>query len=116
MKWAKVILWQLIITGGVTLLAGLVGGTQAGISAILAAGSSLIPNIVMFVGLELNDQLFKKSGFAVLFVLQFVKFVTTIILIVCIFWLYKDVHWFYFLVSFVITLKSYIFLLSRIKS
>lgn len=116
MKWTRIILWQLIITCGTALFAFLMGGDQAGTSAVLAALSCLIPNVIMLAGLDLNDRVFKKSGFAVLFVLQFVKFVITIALIVFIFWLYKDVRWFYFLASFVITLKSYIFLLSKIES
>lgn len=116
MKWTGVILWQMIITCGAALLAFLIGGDQAGISAALAAVSCLIPNIVMLAGLELNDRVFKKSGVVVLFVLQFVKFVATIALTVSVFWFYKDVRWFYFLASFVITLKSYIFLLSKIES
>lgn len=115
MKWTRIILWQLIITCGTALVSFLIGGNQAGISAVLAAVSCLIPNILMLAGLDLNDRVFNKSGFAVLFILQSVKFVTTIVLIVSVFWLYKDVRWFYFLASFVITLKSYIFLLSKIE-
>jgi|GEM_PF-2104085 len=116
MKWTRIIFWQLIIACGIALPAFLIDGVQASVSAVLAAGSCLIPNIMMLAGIELNDRVFKKSGFAVLFVLQFVKFVATIALIVLVFWFYKDVRWFYFLASFVITLKSYIFLLSRIES
>jgi ATP synthase protein I len=116
MKWTRIILAQLFITCGTTLVAYLTGGVQASLSTVLAAGSCLIPNAVMLVGLDLNDRVLKKSGFTMLFILQFVKFVATIALIVSVFWFYKDVRWFYFLASFVITLKSYIFLLSRIES
>jgi ATP synthase I chain. len=116
MKWTRIILVQLIITCGTTLLSFLAGGVPAAITTALAAGSCLVPNILMLAGLDLNDKVFRKSQFTAVLVLQFVKYVTTIALIVSIFWFYKDVRWFYFLASFVITLKSYIFLLSRIET
>lgn len=116
MKWVRVILLQLIIAVLIALIAVLLGGKRAGISSVLGSTSCVIPNIVMFVGFYINDHVLKKSGFTILFVLELVKITLTITLMITALWLYKDVNWVSFFVSFVIALKSYIFLLSRSKN
>ncbi|MCL1886793.1 MAG: ATP synthase subunit I [Betaproteobacteria bacterium] len=116
MKWTKIILLQLIIAVVTALAAGLLGGVHAGISSILAGLSYVIPNIMMFSGLYLNDHLLKKSKASAFFILEFVKISLTLVLVIAVFWLYKDVNWLFFSVSFVISLKSYIFLLFRHKN
>jgi len=116
MKWTRVISLQLIIAIATALVAALLGGVHAGISSILAGLGCIIPNMVMFSGLYLNDHVFRKSGTSALFIVEFAKIYLTLMLVVAVFWLYKDVNWISFLISFVIALKSYIFLLSRSKN
>ena len=113
MKGAKVVCLQLIIAALTALVAVLLGGAKAGISSVLASTSCVVPNMVMFAGFYLNERVQKLSGFAVLFVMEFVKVALTTLLLVAAFWLYRDINWIAFLASFVIALKSYIFLLSR---
>ena len=116
MKWTHVILLQLIIAIVTALMAALLGGTHAGISSLLAGLSCIIPNAVMFSGLYLNDHVLQKPGTSAFFIAEFAKICLTLVLVAVAFWLYKDVNWVSFLVSFVIVLKSYIFLLSRSKN
>lgn len=113
MKGAKVVCLQLIIAVLTALVAVVLGGAKAGISSVLASTSCVVPNMVMFAGFYLNERVLKLSGFTVLFVMEFVKVALTTLLLVAAFWLYRDINWIAFLASFVIALKSYIFLLSR---
>ncbi len=113
MKWGWIIGLQILVAMGVALIAYLLGGINAGITSVLASAVCVLPNMLMPIGFFLNDKVLKKSGFAVLFILEFLKIALTIALIVAVFRLYKDVNWVAFLVSFVIALKSYIILLSR---
>ncbi|MDL2285020.1 ATP synthase subunit I [Oxalobacter sp. OttesenSCG-928-P03] len=116
MKWARIVFLQLMIAAITALIAVLLGGTGAGISSALASTSCIVPNMVMFSGFYINDHVLKKSGFAALFVLELVKIALTIMLVIAAIWLYRDVNWISFFVSFLIALKSYIFLLSKIKN
>ena len=114
MKWGWIIGVQILVAVGVALIAGMLGGKNACISSALASVASVLPNMLMPVGFYINDRLLKKkSSFAVLFVLEFLKIALTIVFVVAVFWLYKEVNWVAFLVSFIIALKSFIFLLSR---
>ncbi|AIY44114.1 ATP synthase protein I [Collimonas arenae] len=50
------------------------------------------------------------------FIGEFVKIATTIALIGAVVWLYHDLNWPAFIVSFIVVLKSYIILLFRHRS
>ena len=113
MKWTHVILKQLAIAAVVALVAALLGGKHAGISSVMAGLSCIIPNAVMLSGLDLNDRVLRLSGFAALFIVESLKISLTLVMLAAVFWLYSDVNWIAFLVSFVISLKSYIYLLLR---
>ena len=113
MKWTHVILKQLAIAAVIALAAAFLGGRHAGISSIMAGLSCIIPNTVMLSGLDLNDRLLRLSGFAALFIVETLKISLTLVMIAAVFWLYKDVNWIAFLVSFVISLKSYVYVLLK---
>lgn len=115
MKWSWIIGGQVLIAVLVAVTAVLLAGKNAGISSGLASASCIIPNMVMPVGFYLNDKVLKKSGFAALFVLELIKIALTIVAVIAIFWLYKDVNWVAFLVSFVVALKSYVLLLLKLN-
>lgn len=115
-KLGRVLLWQLGIAIIIALIALLIGGRPSGISSFLAGLSCVVPNIIFFVGLYLAEKIFRKIIPATFFVMEFVKIAISITLVLLVFWLYRDVRWIAFLVSYILVLKSYIFLLSKPKS
>ncbi|MDR0933736.1 MAG: ATP synthase subunit I [Burkholderiaceae bacterium] len=113
MKWARIICLQLSLAVVVALVAALLGGKDAGLSSILAGMTCVLPNMVFAGGFHIGDRVGFRSSMAVFFVMELIKIVLTVVLMIAVFWLYKDVNWLAFLVSFVIVLKSYILLLFR---
>ncbi|MDR1311351.1 MAG: ATP synthase subunit I [Burkholderiaceae bacterium] len=108
MRWGRIISLQVLVAGLTVSVAFWLGGALAGVASALACASAIVPNALMGAGFYVNDRVFKRSAGAVLFTLELVKIALTVVLLVVVFWLYKGVHWFAFLVSFVVTLKSYI--------
>ena len=115
-KLGRVLLWQFGIAIIIALIAVLIGGRPSGVSSFLAGLSCVVPNVIFFVGLFLAQKIFRKIIPATFFVMEFVKIATSIVLMVLVFWLYRDVKWIAFIVSYILVLKSYIFLLSKSKS
>ena len=115
-KKGRVVLWQLVIAVITALIAVIVGGKISGISSLLAGLSCVIPNGIFFSGFYVSEKWFHKNSPATFFVMEFIKIAISIVLVVLIFWLYREVNWIAFLVSYVVALKSYIFLLSKSKS
>lgn len=116
MKMARIILLQLATAVVVGVIAALFGGKNAGISSILAGLSCVIPNAIFAYGIYLSDSKSLSVNLAAFYFFEIVKVVLTIILVVAVFWWYPNVNWVSFIVSFIITIKSYIFLLSRSKN
>ncbi len=115
-KLGRVLLWQFGIAIIIALIAVLIGGRPSGISSFLAGLSCVVPNVIFFVGLFLAQKIFRKIIPATFFVMEFVKIAISIVLMFLVFWLYQDVKWVAFIVSYILVLKSYIFLLSKSKS
>jgi len=113
---ARIILLQLATSIIVALIAAWLGGEAAGISSILAGMSCVLPNVIFAYGLHLSDRKAPTAGPAPLYIWEFVKIILTITLMVAVFWLYQDVNWLAFLVSFVVVLKSYIILLLKSRN
>lgn len=113
---ARVILFQFAFALIVALLALLVGGRQAGISSLLAGLCCVLPNALFAFGLHLSDRRRAAKGVGSFFLWEFAKIAATIAMMVMVFWLYKDLSWIAFLVSLAVVLKSYIFLLHKIKT
>ena len=112
----RILLLQLATSIIVALIATWLGGESAGISSILAGLSCVLPNALFAYGLYVGDRRAPKSGPAPLYIWEFVKIILTITLMVAVFWLYQDVNWLAFLVSFVVVLKSYIILLLKSRN
>ena len=116
MNWTHVILKQLAVAAVVAIVAALLGGKHAGMSSVMAGMSCVIPNTVMLSGLHLNDRILRLSGATALFIVESVKISLTLLMIAAVFWQYKDVNFIAFLVSFIISLKSYVYILLRTKN
>ena len=112
----RVVVWQLVIAAITAMIAVFIAGKSAGISSILAGLCSVIPNAIFFLGFYVAEEILHKNSPATFFVMEFVKIAISISLVVLIFWLYREVNWIAFLASYVVALKSYIFLLSKSKS
>ncbi len=106
------LLWQSGIAILIALIACLIDGTAAGIASILAGLCCVIPNIVFVTGLYLVEKIFRTKP-ATFFAVEFVKIVVSIILVIATFWYYRDIHWIAYIVSYILVLKSYIFLLLK---
>lgn len=113
MNWVRIILLQLAVAVATALVAAFLGGVPAGTSSILAGLSCIVPNVLFAFGMHMENRLQLQSGLAVFYAMELMKVLLTTLLVVAVFWLYKDVNWLSFLISFVVSLKSYIFLLSR---
>ncbi len=111
----RALLWQSGIAILIALIAGLIDGNTATIAAILAGLCCVVPNIIFFVGLFLAEKLFGKVIPATFFVMEFVKILISIILVIAVFWYYWDIHWIAFIVSYILVLKSYVFLLLKAR-
>lgn len=116
MKMTRIILWQLLVAVVVAVIAMLLSGQAAGISALLAGLSCVLPNALFAFGLHLSDRRAPQAGLAPLYFWELIKVGLTIALMVAVFWLYRDVNWLAFMLSLVVVLKSHIFLLFKSRN
>lgn len=114
-QWTRLGLMHLAIAIVIAIVATLIGGEKAGISAILAGGSCVVPNAIMFLGFYVNDRFLKKPMFPVVVALEVMKIAISVVLLILSFWLYKEMNGLVFILSFVISIKSYLLLLLRVK-
>jgi ATP synthase protein I len=97
----------------IAIVAFLVSGQHAAISALAGGLACAIPNGLFALRLFAGT---RKPGGAspiTFFVGEFLKIASTIALLAAVVWLYRDVHWLAFLVGFIAVLKSYLILLFR---
>lgn len=112
---ARVVLLQLAVALMTAVLAVLLGGRDAGISSLLGGLSCVVPNGLFALGLHVSERRMRSGTLGPFYFWELVKVFLTILLTVAVFWMYRGVHWLAYLISFVIVLKSYIFLLFRFK-
>ena len=100
-----------------TLLAGLIAGLIGGVPALLSAGLGglccVLPNTLFALRLFAAT---KKPGGAnptTFFVGELIKITLTVVLIGTTAWLCRDLNWFALIAGFIVALKSYIILLFR---
>ncbi len=104
---------QLIVTVVAGLVAALLGGWPAMLSAVLGGICCVLPNGIMALRLFAAAQ---KPGGAnpfSFFIWEFIKIALTLALLGATAWLYRDLNWLALLAGFIVALKSYIFLLFR---
>ena len=109
----KIVLLQFAATVVAGIIAGILGGTPALLSAVLGGLCCVVPNGLFALRLFANAQ---KPGGAnpMTFVIgEFIKIALTVALLGATAWLYHDLNWLALIAGFVVALKSYIILLFR---
>jgi len=109
----RVVLLQLATTVVAGLIAGLLGGTPALISALLGGLCCVVPNSLFALRLFANAQKAANADPMAFFIGEFIKIALTIALLGAVAWLYHDLSWLALIAGFVVALKSYIILLFR---
>ena len=104
---------QLMVTAVAGVVAGLLGGWAAMLSAVLGGMCCVVPNGIMAVRLFASSQ--KKGGPspAAFFIWEFVKIALTLALLYATARLYHDLNWLALLGGFIVALKSYLILIFR---
>ena len=104
----RVVFLQILATVVVSLVAGLLAGPHAAISALLGGAACVVPNGLFALKLAASARRPQGTSPAVFLVGEFVKVVSTLALLALIVAFYKEVVWLAMLVSVIVVLKSYI--------
>jgi ATP synthase protein I len=112
-KMLRLVSLQLIVTVVAGLVAGLLGGWAAMISATFGGLCCVVPNAIMAARLFLSAQGPGGANPISFFIWEFIKIALTVALLGAAAWLYRDLNWFALLGGFIVALKSYIILLFR---
>lgn len=108
----RLVLIQLACTLVAAVVAGLVGGVSAFLSAVFGGLCCVVPNALFALRLFVGAQTGKANP-ATFFIGEFVKIALTIMLLGMVVWLYRDLNWLALIAAFIVALKSYIILLIR---
>jgi len=111
----RVVLLQFVLALVVTMVAALFG-EKAAFSSFLGGMCAVLPTMLFAIGLDFSDRKLRAATLGAFLFWEVVKIATTIVSLVIVFWLYKDVEWLSLLVSFAISLNSYLYFLSRFKT
>ena len=109
----RVVLLQLSTTVIVGLVAGVLGGVHALISALLGGLCCVVPNGLFALRLFANAQKAGNANPMSFFIGEFIKIALTVALLGAVAWLYHDLNWLALIAAFIVALKSYIILLFR---
>jgi ATP synthase protein I len=104
---------QLMLTVAVGLIAALLGGTNAMVSAVIGGLCCVVPSGFAAFRLWVGTKKPGGANPASFFIWEFVKVAMTVALMVAAVKLYHDLNWFAFLGGFIVALKSYIILIFR---
>ncbi|NMM28321.1 MAG: ATP synthase subunit I [Glaciimonas sp.] len=110
---ARIVMLQIFATILITLVAGLLGGMTAALSALLGGICCVVPNGLFAVRLFMAAHRPGGTDPMAFFVGEFIKIASTMALFGAVAWLYRDVNWPAFLGGFIVVLKSYFILLFR---
>ena len=103
----RVVLLQVVATLVVALLAALVSGQAAAVSALLGGAACFVPNGLFALRLAAAARS-GRGGIGTFFVGEFVKVGSTVALIALIAWSYRDVVWPALVFAVIAALKSYL--------
>jgi len=109
----RFILLQLATTIVAGLIAGLLGGMPALLSATLGGLCCVVPNSLFALRLFANAQKPGGANPMSFFIGEFIKIAMTVALLGAIAWLYHGLNWLALIAGFIVALKSYIILLFR---
>jgi ATP synthase protein I len=107
----RIVLIQLVTTVVVACVAGGLGGMSAMLGGLCCA----IPSGLFALRLHMSTRKPGGASPTTFFVGEFIKIATTLALFGAVVWLYRDVHWLAFVLSFIAVLKSYIILLFKLR-
>ena len=103
----RIVILQILATLIVASAAGLIGGADAAISALLGGAACFVPNGLFALRLAVSASRPQGASAATFFVGEFVKLGSTIALLALIAWAYRDVVWLAVVVAIIAALKSY---------
>ncbi|HEY8023909.1 MAG TPA: ATP synthase subunit I [Burkholderiaceae bacterium] len=109
----RVILLQLATTIVAGLVAGLLGGKPALLSALLGGLCCVVPNSLFALRLFADAQKPGGANPVSFFIGEFIKIALTVALLGATAWLYHGLNWLALIAGFIVALKSYIILLFR---
>jgi len=109
----RIVLLQLTTTVIAGMIAGLLGGVPALLSALLGGLCCVVPNGLFALRLFFNARKPGAVNPMTFFIGEFIKIALTIALLSAVVWLYRDLNWLALIAAFIVALKSYIFLLFR---
>jgi ATP synthase protein I len=104
----RIVLLQILTTAVVSLLSALIGGAPAAISALLGGAACFIPNGLFALKLAAAARRPQGTDAGVFLIGEFVKVVSTIVLLALVVATYKNLVWLAMLVSIIAVLKSYV--------
>ena len=104
----RVVFLQILTTVVVSLVAMLLGGTHAAISALLGGAACVVPNGLFALKLAAAARRPQGTSPAVFLIGEFVKVVSTLALLALVVAAYEDLVWPAMIFSIVVVLKSYV--------
>ena len=114
----QAVLLQVVMTLVVAIVAAMIGGVHAAISAALGGLACVVPSALFAFRLAIETR--RPGGATVhgFFIGEFVKVVATLLLLFVVASLYRDLNWLALIVGFIAALKSYflIFLFGRSRA
>jgi ATP synthase protein I len=109
----RLVLLQFATTVMTGLIAGLLGGKHALISALFGGLCCVVPNGLFALRLFISARKPGAVNPMTFFIGEFSKIALTLALLGAVVWLYRDLNWLALIAAFIVALKSYIFLLFR---
>ena len=108
----RVVLMQLVTTTVTGMVAGLLGGVPAMLSAMFGGLCCAVPNGLLALRLYASTQKSEANPMN-FFVGEFIKVALTIALMGAVVLFYLDLNWLAFLAAIIVVKKSYLILLFR---
>lgn len=109
----RLILIQLATTLAAAMVAGVLGGSHAFISALLGGLCCVVPNGLFALRLYIGALRPGTLNPMTFFFGEFTKIAMTVALLALVVWWYRDLNWLALIAAFIVALKSYIILLFR---
>lgn len=109
----RLVLLQLLTTALAGIVAGMLGGVHALVSALLGGLCCVVPNGLLALRLYSNARRPGVINPMSFLIGEFIKIALTIALLGAVVWLYRDLNWLALIAAFIVALKSYIILLFR---
>jgi ATP synthase protein I len=106
----KTVSLQAIVSFGVALIALVLGGANAGLSALLGGAVCVVPNGIFALRLTWQARQAGGANVATFLIGEFVKLGLTITLLVVVATQCRHLNWLAFIAGLIVTLKSYVVL------